>query len=196
MIAGFLNHQQYFLLSILDHQSFWGIAKGKQSGWYQQHRKFPLKATFWQSLDPTNKGEHNLLKWNSLGTLPETNSSPMKIPSFLGFIPSAWWIFHGELRSDHQIAPFPNQSMERLDSDPISKHCRCHWTLRSMVGMLVPLKGGIGGIVHPPIGRKNTTYIPLIVLAFWGVICYLPPFTGTWKIHWSGTGIDSRGRSI
>ena len=34
---------------------------------------------------------------------------------------------------------------------------------------LVPLKGGIGGIVHPPIGRKNTTYIPLIFLAFWGV---------------------------
>ena len=28
-----------------------------------------------------------------------------------------------------------------------------------MVGMLVPLTGGIGGIVHPPIGRKNTTYI-------------------------------------
>ena len=24
---------------------------------------------------------------------------------------------------------------------------------------LVPLKGGIGGIVNPPIGRKNTTYI-------------------------------------
>ena len=37
---------------------------------------------------------------------------------------------------------------------------------------LVPLKGGIGSIVHPPIGSKNTTYIPLIVLAFWGVICY------------------------
>ena len=36
----------------------------------------------------------------------------------------------------------------------------------SMVGNLVPLKGGIGSIVHPPIGRKNTTYIPLIVLAF------------------------------
>ena len=38
---------------------------------------------------------------------------------------------------------------------------------------LVPLKGGIGSIVHPPIGRKNTTYIPLTVLAFWGVLCYL-----------------------
>ena len=32
----------------------------------------------------------------------------------------------------------------------------------SMVGMLVPLKGGIGGIVHPPIGsiyHLYTTYI-------------------------------------
>ena len=39
----------------------------------------------------------------------------------------------------------------------------------SMVVEMVPLKGGIGGIVHPLIGRKNTTYIPLIFLAFWGV---------------------------
>ena len=28
----------------------------------------------------------------------------------------------------------------------------------------------VGSIVHPPIGRKNTTYITLIVLAFvWGL---------------------------
>ena len=52
-----------------------------------------------------------------------------------------------------------------------------------MVVEMVPLKGGIGGIVHPPIGRKDTTYIPLIVLAFWGVICYLPPFMGTRNNH-------------
>ncbi len=37
----------------------------------------------------------------------------------------------------------------------------------------VPVKGGIGSIVHPPIGRKNTTYIPLIIYCrTWGVICY------------------------
>ena len=30
----------------------------------------------------------------------------------------------------------------------------------SMVVEMVPLKGGIGGIVHPPIGRFFTTYIP------------------------------------
>ena len=53
----------------------------------------------------------------------------------------------------------------------------CQWLF------LVPVKGGIGGIVHPPIGRKNTTNIPLIVLAFWRVICYLPPFTGTRNNH-------------
>ena len=51
---------------------------------------------------------------------------------------------------------------------------------------LVPLKGGIGGIVHPPIGRKYTTYIPLIVLAFfWGWnMLPIPPFRGTRNNHW------------
>ena len=49
-----------------------------------------------------------------------------------------------------------------------------------------PKFGGIGGIVHPPIGSILTTYIPLIVLAFWQyitVICYLPPFRGTRNNH-------------
>ena len=36
----------------------------------------------------------------------------------------------------------------------------CQWLF------LVPLA------YNPPIGRKNATYIPLTVLAFWGVICY------------------------
>ena len=49
------------------------------------------------------------------------------------------------------------------------------WIKESMVGNLVPLRGGLGGIVHPPIGRKNTTYIPLIVLAFWGVLYATDP---------------------
>ncbi len=38
-----------------------------------------------------------------------------------------------------------------------------------MVVEMVPVKGGIGGIVHPPIGSIYTAYIPLTVLAFWGV---------------------------
>ncbi len=46
---------------------------------------------------------------------------------------------------------------------------------------LVPLKGGIGGIVHPPIGRFFTTYIPRIVLAEPGgwKMLPIPPFRGT-----------------
>ena len=32
------------------------------------------------------------------------------------------------------------------------------WFLNQWL-FLVPVKGGIGGIVHPPIGRKNATYI-------------------------------------
>ena len=47
---------------------------------------------------------------------------------------------------------------------------------KKMVGMLVPLKGGIGSIVHPPIGRKNTTYI---LPSFGGYMLPIPPFRGT-----------------
>ncbi len=43
--------------------------------------------------------------WNI--TLPETNSSPMKIPSFLGFIPSKWWsIFRGDLLVYRSVVSF------------------------------------------------------------------------------------------
>ena len=34
-----------------------------------------------------------------------------------------------------------------------------NFTYRPQWLYLVPLKGGIGSIVHPPIGRKNATYI-------------------------------------
>ena len=51
---------------------------------------------------------------------------------------------------------------------------------------LVPLKGGIGGIVHPPIGRKNATYIPLIVLAFvWGLYATDPTLYRNLKNPWN-----------
>ena len=39
-----------------------------------------------------------------------------------------------------------------------------------MVGKLVPLKGGLGGIVHPPIGSIYHLYI-----AFWGVYATYHP---------------------
>ena len=47
---------------------------------------------------------------------------------------------------------------------------------------MVPLKGGRWHII--PQLAVYTTYIPLIVLAFWRVICYLPPFRGTRNNHW------------
>ena len=52
-----------------------------------------------------------------------------------------------------------------------------------MVVEMVPLKGGRWHII--PQLAVYTTYIPLIVLAFWGVICYLPPFRGARNNHWS-----------
>ena len=68
--------------------------------------------------------------------------------------------------------------------------CLGNWLHQSKVVshqwlFLVPLNCGLGSIVHPPIGSIYHLYIPLIVLAFWGVICYLPPLRGTWKIHWN-----------
>ncbi len=49
--------------------------------------------------------------------------------------------------------------------------CVWVWFKRSTVVEMVPKKRWVvGGIVHPPSGRKNTTYIPLIVVAFvWGL---------------------------
>ena len=38
--------------------------------------------------------------------------------------------------------------------------------------------------IIPPIGRKNTTYIPLIVLAYWVIIYHLPPIKGTRNSYW------------
>ena len=41
-----------------------------------------------------------------------------------------------------------------------------------MVGMLVPLKGGIGSIWGPPEGKDYKWYISGIFPANWGIICY------------------------
>ena len=43
---------------------------------------------------------------------------------------------------------------------------------KSMVGMLVPLKGGLGSIFHPPEGKDYKWYISGIFPANWGIICY------------------------
>ncbi len=47
---------------------------------------------------------------------------------------------------------------------------------------LVPLKGGRWHIF--PQLAVYTTYIYHSYIAFWGVICYLPPFRGTRNNHW------------
>ena len=46
---------------------------------------------------------------------------------------------------------------------------------------LVPLKGGRWHII--PQLAVYTTYINHLYIAFWGVICYLPPFRGTRNNH-------------
>ncbi len=99
--------------------------------------------------------------------------------------------FRGQQRSPWLLTTYPSPAMilqvQELGGSeasyfPCWKGCQNRtpqWLF------LVPLKGGIGSIVHPPISRKNTTYIPLIVLAFWRVICYLPSFRGTRNNHWT-----------
>ena len=62
-------------------------------------------------------------------------------------------------------------------------HCSLEQTLAQWL-FLVPLRGGIGGIVHPPIGsiyHLYTTYSPCLL---WGYMLPIPPFRGTRNNHW------------
>ena len=54
----------------------------------------------------------------------------------------------------------------------------------------VPLKGGRWHIILQLAVYTTCTYIYIyhLYIAFWGVICYLPPFRGTRTNHWSQTG--------
>ena len=62
-----------------------------------------------------------------------------------------------------------------LESPHLGGHIIKPWNnLKHQWLFLVPIKGGLGSI-QSPIGRKNTTYISLTVLAFWGILCYLSP---------------------
>ena len=55
-----------------------------------------------------------------------------------------------------------------------------------MVVEMVPLKGGIGSIFHPPKGKDYKWYVSGIFPANWGMdyATYLPPFRGTRNNHW------------
>ena len=77
------------------------------------------------------------------------------------------------------IGEFEKTPISSLPIDPVPSNQQSY----SRVGMLVPLKGGIGGIFDPPLGRKNATYIPLIYCLLGGYIWYLPPFRGTRNNH-------------
>ena len=68
-------------------------------------------------------------------------------------------------------------SKGRQSGQPIHLN-RCVAWFTQWLFRFVPLKGGIGSIVHPPIWQVcHTTYIPLIVLAEpGGQKCYLSPF--------------------
>ena len=60
--------------------------------------------------------------------------------------------FHGGESTAH--GPFSSTSVWRIHHPTKARRDSIiQWIFQ------VPLKGGIGGIVHPPIGRKNTTYI-------------------------------------
>ena len=94
-------------------------------------------------------------------------------------VEGCWSTAAGPMRADlldPRVAP-PGR-------DQASKMFAALLIVSSMVGKLVPLKGGIGSIFHPPEGKDYKWYISGIFPANWGIICYLPPFRGTRNNHW------------
>ena len=74
--------------------------------------------------------------------------------------------------SKRKIEYFEFGTFELSDFQVLCTFCtRTDWHMFNGC-FLVPVKGGIGGIFDPPIGRKYTTYIPLIDCRTGGVICY------------------------
>ena len=67
-----------------------------------------------------------------------------------------WWIFVDFFLSKRKIEYFELGLFELLGPLYKNRLTYVQWLF------LVPVKGGIGGIFDPPIGRKYTTYIPLI----------------------------------
>ena len=64
---------------------------------------------------------------------------------------------------------------------------RCQGMIISLLQwlFLVPVKGGRWHIIPQ-----------LAVYTFWGVICYLPPFTGTRNNHWLLVLLESKGTPL
>ena len=80
-----------------------------------------------------------------------------KSPNQVCGTPSKWWGAHPNHCTSH-----PGMILQAKPTKNTNK---------SMVVSGSPKVGSVA--YNPPIGRKNTTYILLVVLAFvWGVICY------------------------
>ncbi len=121
----------------------------------------PIKTRIWFSQNLHGKIE---------GVQPPPKKKLPPVP-FKKWQNSRFW--RAFIQADHPLLPHtpgkpsnktPMISIQYVSGKQLKKWVSYQWLC------LVPLKGGIGGIVHPPIGRKNTTYIPLIY-------CLLQPKT-------------------
>ena len=114
---------------MLDHQSFWGIATGKQHGWHTKNRlKANICSTFILTKSWPNKLKGTtLLKWNSLGTycwwkkcgLPV---DMVNIPSFTRF--SYRWLAGFQPSTVAQRVPVMSTSF-RIPIFPPQSICTC-----------------------------------------------------------------------
>ena len=96
----------------------------------------------------------NLLKWMGVPLFLET---PNNVP--LMIFPHDF--FRRETLCQKKLKAFASQNLGHQGGKfmALAERSKTHevTSMYSMVVDLVPLKGGIGGIVHPPIGRKNAT---------------------------------------
>ena len=96
----------------------------------------------------------------------------------LSFLLFFFGLGEGTLLSDRGIKSSNPNHHKRERSQELLPGFEVSISILSMVVEMVPLKGGIGSIFHPPEGNIYHLYI-----AFWGVICHLPPFRGTRNNH-------------
>ena len=146
----------------------------------KKHTWTPWKLTFFKfNQYPSTNGK--LVVWGPV-VWDSNRGTPIRIPipdSFSGIQSESkppgpqtiGWTQASE-RALPSMPPSPNAHSPTRQpiwsSSPLDPVTMFQWLF------LVPLKGGIGSIFHPPIGRKNTTYIPLPKDP---CMVYLPTFT-------------------
>ena len=171
-----------FRISIINHP-FWEF-----SPYWKHPCPFPVRLGVWwvpfTSPNPSGMTRGFWKPWDLKHTQTHPINGPIN-PYGIGLIfpsptrshrCSVWTPSRSDLRLD-----LKNRKPEGIAGWSVHQHLISSfgkfWAVKSTCQwlFLVPLKGGIGSIFHPPIGRLFfffTTYIPLIVLAFWGVICH------------------------